>query len=142
MSEPMNDHFGHKPVAPMATRLLLPFAIALGLCGTPLHGAVAGEWEDCGVQPTDKTEAACSTIIDGPSRSEADRTRAYVNRARAHWRDGKFDLLVADAEAALRLDAKSVPALLLRGSAWRRKNALEAARADFDRALEHDPNTI
>jgi len=54
----------------------------------------------------------------------------------------KLDLALQDAEAALRLDAGSVPALLIRGYTLQRKTAFEAARADFDRAIDLDPRNI
>jgi tetratricopeptide (TPR) repeat protein len=128
--------------APVRPRRLALFAVVFGLCTCPPGFAFAAEPDDCGPRPTDKTEPACSAIINDAARSDADHTRAYVNRARTYSNNAKYDLALTDAEAALRLDARSVPALLLRGFAFERKNALDVAGADFDRAIEIDPQNI
>jgi hypothetical protein len=106
-----------RPLARDRYRLLLPLVIVSCLCAHPSGSAFAAEADDCGPLPTEKTELACSAIINDTARSEPDRTRAHVNRARGYSNGAKFDLALADAESALRLDARPVPALLLRGYA-------------------------
>jgi hypothetical protein len=85
-------------------------AALLGLCMAFPTGAIAGEWDDCGPLPTQKTESACTAIVSDAARSDADHARAYINRARAYVTAAKFDLATPDLEAALKLDDRSVPA--------------------------------
>src|ERR1700693_478846 len=125
-------------LAPVGKRLLFPAIVSLGFC-LPSGFAFSSEWDDCGTRPAEKTELACAAIIDDAARSDADHARAYVNRARVYSNDQKLNLALPDLDAALRLGNRSVPALLIRGFVSQRKNALDAAAADYDRAIEIDP---
>src|SRR2546423_1661719 len=108
-------------------RRVLPAVIWLSVCVCPSGFASAAESDDCGVQPSQKTELACTAIIGDAARPDADHARAYVNRARVYLNDQKLDLALPDLDTALRLDNRSVPALLLRGFVFQRKNSFDAA---------------
>src|SRR4051812_4600110 len=92
--------------------LLAAFA-ALALC-QPLTAARADDLADCNNGPPDKVEAACAAIINDTARLPDDRIKAYLGRSRLYLNTSKFELALADANAALQLDAKSVAALLTR----------------------------
>jgi tetratricopeptide (TPR) repeat protein len=96
--------------------------------------------EDCASPAPDKIEPACNAIINDVSRPADDRLKALVNRSRLFIARAKIDLALADAEAALLLNPKSVPALLLRGYARQRKGEAERASSDFDQAIELEPS--
>ncbi len=114
--------------------------IALTACLSPR--AQAGDLDDCNSSAADKIEAGCTAIINNPERTPEDGLKALTNRARLYSNRAKFDAALADAAAALQLNAQSVPALLIRGYAYQRKNNLDAALADFDRAAEIDPKNL
>ena len=77
-----------------ASPFLLQLGIIVALCVWLPSLAFAAEWDDCGSRPTETTERACTAIINDVARSDADHTRAYVNRARAFSTEAKFDLAV------------------------------------------------
>jgi tetratricopeptide (TPR) repeat protein len=64
---------------------------------------------------------------------------AYASRSRAWFQTEKFDLALADADAALRLDPKSAVALKCRGRVRLARGDLQAAIDDFNTALALDP---
>src|SRR3984885_8454321 len=112
--------------------------VALASC-LSLRGAQAGDLEDCNSSVADKIEAGCTAIINNPGRTPEDGLKALTNRARLYANRSKFDPALADAEAALQLNAQSVAALLVRGYIYQRKNNFDAALADFDKAAEIEP---
>src|SRR6478735_8024850 len=101
--------------------------------------AGAGELEDCSSGAPDKIEAACTAVIDDSSRPTDDRLKAYANRARLYLGRAKPDLALSDAEAALQINPRFVPALLQRGFVRQRKGSFDLARADVDLAIEVEP---
>src|SRR5215813_6552805 len=111
-------------------------ALLTALCATP---ARAGEAEDCASPVLDKIEPACTAIINDASKPADDRLKALLNRSRLLMNRAKVDLALADAEAAVLLNPKSVPALLSRGYARERKGNSEGASADFSQAIELEP---
>src|ERR1700759_1570679 len=117
----------------------LPVLLLAGLCATQLP-ARAGEAEDCAGQIVDNTEPPCTAIIDDAPSPADDRLKALVSRSRLFIARAKVDLALADAEAALLLNPKSVPALLSRGYARQRKGDADGALADFNQAIELEPN--
>jgi tetratricopeptide (TPR) repeat protein len=99
--------------------------------------ARAGELEDCN-GPT-PVETACTAVIDDASRPADDRVKAYASRARLQTSRSKLDLALPDVEAALALNPRFVPALLLRGYLRQRSGNFDLARADIDLAIEIEP---
>jgi tetratricopeptide (TPR) repeat protein len=114
---------------------------ALASCLSP-RGAQAGDLEDCNSSVAEKIEAGCTAIINNPARTPEDALKAFANRGRLYNQRSKFDAALADAEAALQLNAQSVLALLVRGYAYQRKNNFDAALADFDQAIGIDPKNV
>src|ERR1700736_6525 len=127
---------------PVGAGLVISLSILFGVGAFAICSTFAAEWDDCGTRPTNKSELACTAIVNDGARSEADHARAYTNRARAYLDDAKLDLALSDTESALRLDDRSVAALLIRGLVSQRRNAFDAARADFDRAIDLNPNNV
>jgi len=78
-----------------------------------------------------KVATGCTALIENPATAPAENQKARVNRARMYTNRGDLDHALADAEAALKLDAQSVPALIVRGAAYQRKNDLDSALADY-----------
>ena len=101
--------------------------------------ARAGDFEDCSGPLGDKTEAACTAVLDDAQRPAEDRVKAYIARSRFSTGRGKFDAGLADAEAALALNSQSVGALIARAYARQRTGNLDAALADYNRAVELEP---
>jgi tetratricopeptide (TPR) repeat protein len=130
------------PAAPIAKFVFRLAAIGLALIAGQSGQASAAERDDCGPRPTEATERACTVILDDSTRPVADHVRAYVNQARALLGSAQVDRAFSDADAALKLDPRSVPALLERGFASQRKKNLDAARSDFDTAIGIDPNFV
>src|SRR6266852_683464 len=88
--------------------------------------AHAGDLEDCNSGVPEKVETGCTAIINNAARTSDGGVKAFVNRSRMYANRLKFDLALADAEAALQLDAQSVPALLIRGYTYQRKGNLDS----------------
>src|ERR1700759_4969765 len=90
--------------------LLMSLAIVALCCGQ----ARAGDIEDCTGQFSDKTEGACTAILNDAQRPAEDKVKAYAARARFFARAGKSDAALADAEAAVRLNPQSSNAVSAR----------------------------
>ena len=119
--------------------LRLPASLLLAALCLTQRPAHAGDLDDCGGVVLEKIEPSCTAIINDTSRPPEDRAKAYANRSRLFASRGKFDPAGADAEAALQLNPRSVPALMARGYARQRTGSLDLALADFDQAVELDP---
>jgi tetratricopeptide (TPR) repeat protein len=103
--------------------------------------ARAGDLEDCTGTAADKIEAGCAAILNDQSRSAEDRLKAYVARSRYNAAHVKYDAAATDADAALQLDPKSLPALFARGFARQRLGKFDDALADYNKAIELDPKS-
>ena len=119
----------------------LPWLVSLALIALCWEGgqARAGDFEDCTGPLVDKTETACTAVLDDAQRPAEDRVKAYIARSRFSTSRGKFDAGVADAEAALQLNSQSVGALVARAYARQRAGKLDAALADYNHAVELEP---
>lgn len=122
----------------MSFARLLISAVLLTLCAMP-GPAQAGELEDCNGPAAAKIEPACAAIINDQSHTDDERLRAYLGRSRLFMSRANLDAALADADAAVQLNPKSVPALLSRGFARERKGNLGGALADINQAIELDP---
>jgi hypothetical protein len=107
----------------------LPWLVSLALIALCWEGGQvrAGDLEDCTGPLVEKTEAACTAILDDAQRPAEDRVKAYIGRSRFSTGRGKFDAGLADAEAALQLNSQSVGALTARAYARQRSGNLDAA---------------
>src|SRR5579871_4898624 len=103
--------------------------------------AFADDLEDCTGAVTDKIEPACAAIINDQSRPAEERLKAYIARSRFYAGRAKYDVAAADADAALQLDPKSLPALFARGFARQRTGKFDDALADYNQAIELDPKS-
>ena len=119
---------------------ILPAAVAAVTLSLVLS-ARADDWTDCNGTAANKVESACSVVIGDAMRPAPDKVRAYLNRARVYLNSSRVDRALADAEAALKLDPRSVRAADP-GVVLGRKGNTEAARGDFDRALQIEPKNI
>ena len=117
--------------------LLVSLAI-VALCWGALP-ARAGDLEDCTGPFSDKTEPACTAILNDAQRPAEDRLKAYAARSRFFARGGKSDAALADAEAAVQLNQQSSNAFSARAYAHQRAGQLDAALADYNRAAELEP---
>ena len=96
-----------------SVRLPLPVLLLFALCWNQ-GPAKAGDLDDCAGAVLAKIEPACTAVINDQSRPADDRLKAYVVRSRLFVSRLKYDLAMADAEAAIQLNPKFVPALLVR----------------------------
>lgn len=128
------------PVMSIPFVRLMVSAALMSLCGMP-GPARAGDLDDCNGPPSEKVEAGCTAIINDLSCAAEERLRAYVNRSRVFMGRANLDAGLADADAAVQLNPKSVPALLSRGFARQRKGNLDGALADINQAIELDPKS-
>ena len=119
----------------------LPWLASLALIALCWEGgqARAGDLEDCTGPLGQKTEAACTAILDDAQRPAEDRVKAYIARSRFFTSRGKFDAGLADAEAAIALNPQSVWASVARAYARQRSGKLDAALADYNHAVELEP---
>ena len=101
--------------------------------------ARAGDLEDCTGPFSDKTEPACTAILNDARRPAEDRLKAYAARSRFFARGGKPDAALADAEAAVQLNQQSSNAFSARAYAHQRAGQLDAALANYNRAAELEP---
>jgi len=99
----------------------------------------AGDLDDCTGAAVQKIEAACTAILADQSHPSEERLKAYVSRARLFDSRAEYDLARADAEAAIQLNSKSVPALLAHSYALERIGKFDAALADLNQAIEIEP---
>jgi hypothetical protein len=90
----------------------------------------AGDLEDCLGPAGEKTEAACTAVINDTERTAEDHAKAHAARARFFSTRGKFDAGIADAEAAVGLTPQSTNALTARAYANQRAGKADAALAD------------
>jgi len=72
-------------------------------------------------------------------RLEPGLAEAFLGRAAAWVKHGRFDKAIADCDRALRADAALVDAYVLRGEARVEQGEFEPALEDFARALKLDP---
>src|ERR1700751_2632449 len=91
---------------------LIAALLLVALCG--LQPVQAGDLDDCHGNVLDKIEPACTAIINNQSRTQDERLKAYTARSQFFANRAKYDDALADADAALRLDPKFVPALQAR----------------------------
>jgi Flp pilus assembly protein TadD len=117
--------------------LLASLAFVALCCGQ--GQAQAGDLEDCLGPQGEKTEAACTAVLNEAQRSDEDRVKAHVARSRLFIGRSKFDAALADAEAAIQLNPRSLGALMARAYARQRAGNLDAALADYNRAAELEP---
>ena len=96
------------------SRLLFPLLTALAFAALGGSPARAGDLEDCTGAIVQKIEPACNAIINDAAKPADERIKAYVVRSRLFAAGSKFDLALADADAAIQLNPKFVPALLAR----------------------------
>ena len=95
-------------------------------------------------------------LQDEPSRAYADQTAALklvpqgsrenlellLDRAGTLAESGKYDEVLVDVEAALKIDAKSAEALAFRASAHRALGNVDEAMADAERAVAANPDNV
>ncbi|WP_258002635.1 tetratricopeptide repeat protein [Fischerella thermalis] len=64
-----------------------------------------------------------------------------MNRGIAYYRQGKYDLAIADYNQTLSINSKSVDAYINRGIAYRRQGKYKLAIADYHRAISFTNTT-
>lgn len=124
-------------------------AVALAAVLMAAPAARAGDAEDCngagnvrpGVAPppAERIEAACTALLADAALAPRDRAKFLLNRAGSYQLRGKLDQALADADAAVQLDERFVPALIKRGDVRVRLNQLDLAEKDLVQATEIEP---
>jgi tetratricopeptide (TPR) repeat protein len=106
--------------------------VALCLMQAP---AWAGNLDDCVGALPEKSEPACTAIINEASGSADDRLKAYVARARVYLATARIDQALGDLNTAISIDPNAQAAFFWRGQAYRRKGDVDRAIEDFTRAI-------
>jgi tetratricopeptide (TPR) repeat protein len=106
--------------------------VALCLMQAP---ARAGNLDDCVGAAPDRSEGACTVIINEASGSADDRLKAYVARARAYLETARIDQALADLNTAISVNPNAQAAFFWRGQVYRRKGDVDRAIEDFTRAI-------
>lgn len=125
-----------------------PFAfavvIATGLAAAGRSGqAQSDDAQDClSRKQPGAVIAACTRLIESQQLSEIGLGRAYLHRAAAERDNGQLDFALRDADAALRLDPKSVDAHMVRSTIYRIKKDFDATIREYDAVLQLQPNHI
>ena len=83
--------------------------------------------------------ASCTAVIESGEASGFALKAAYCNRGYALTELKQYDRVIADAEAAIAIDAKDPCPHLNRGRAYYFKKDLDRAIADYTQAIKLDP---
>jgi tetratricopeptide (TPR) repeat protein len=115
-------------------RLLSASLLLVALYGKP--GPVrAGDLEDCAGAVLEKSEPACTAIINQSSRAVEDRLKAYVGRARVYLATARLDQALGDLNTAISINPNLAAAFFWRGQVYRLKGDVDPAIEDFSRAI-------
>lgn len=126
----------HRVLAPAGA------AVALTLLAVTPAAAQSG-YKECSGRTgnPDRVIAACSRIIErGKREAREARSIAHMNRGITYYDTERYDLAIADFNAALTLDPDYAPAFNRRAMAFRYKLDPDRALPDFDRAVALEPN--
>ncbi len=115
-------------------RLLSASLLVVALCRTP-GPARAGDLEDCAGAVPEKSEPACTAIINQSSRSADDRLKAYVGRARVYIGTARLDQALGDLNTAISINPNVPGAFFWRGQVYRLKGDVDHAIEDLTRAI-------
>ena len=83
--------------------------------------------------------AGCTAVIDSGKVTGFALKAAYCNRGYALTELKQYDRVIADAEAAMKIDDKDPCPYLNRGRAYYFKQDLDSAIADYTQAIKLDP---
>ena len=121
----------YRPAALLISVLAIP---AAAFAQTP-----AGTCENDKAPPAER-RAACTTIIDNPGTSAADKADALFYRGDAAGDAGDHDAAIADLTAAIAAKPDNGAAYILRGNSYDARGELDKALADYNEAIRIDPS--
>src|SRR6266852_2812605 len=128
-------------------RLLSASLLLVALYGKP-GPARAGDLEDCAGAVLEKSEPACTAILNQSSRAADDRLKAYVGRARVYLATARLDQALGDVDHAIEDFSRAIvqagqvdrASYLARAQLFVAKGDYERAIADFDKLLSVAPD--
>jgi tetratricopeptide (TPR) repeat protein/TPR repeat protein len=85
---------------------------------------------------------ACTRIINSPTATDLDRSRAFFERGWTFDREKNVEAAFADYSESIKLNPNYSPARNNRGGIYQSKNNLDAALADFNAAITADPKFV
>jgi tetratricopeptide (TPR) repeat protein len=88
----------------------------------------------------DRAASACSDLIKVDGLSNTDKAGAFIFRAIAYMRQGKYDPAISDAGSAIDLSPNLAEAFEMRAVAYLKKGDAGRALADSDKAIALKPD--
>jgi len=116
-------------------RLFRYAMIVVAIVASAAASAAADDRGDCNNARGDGAIVACSRLIANSPKDAV----AYNNRGLAHYREGNYDLAIADYDHAIEFNPRYVLAYGNRGLVYTDKGDHYRAIADLDQAIRLDP---
>src|SRR5258708_38497460 len=113
-------------------RLLSASLLLVALYGKP-GPARAGDLEDCAGAVLEKSEPACTAILNQSSRAADDRLKAYVRRARVYLATARLDQAHGYLNTAISSNPNLAVAFFLRRPGSRLKGEVNYAVSNSSR---------
>ena len=82
---------------------------------------------------------ACDTLLESPTMSAENKSRAWCNRAIANRELGNHAAAMKDVETAVNMSTDPYYSLLCRGNQYEYTGDLDRALADYDKAIALNP---
>jgi tetratricopeptide (TPR) repeat protein len=117
------------------TAILLAVALVCG--GAARSDTIA----DCFSEDNERRITGCTSLLDVPGLSKAEKSLAYAMRALAHSLKGQYDLALPDYDHAIELDPSSAIALNNRAWAYYKTGRTRRGLRDVDKSIQLQPNS-
>ena len=115
--------------------LLLGVAV---LCG----GAARSDTiADCFSEDNERRITGCTSLLDVPGLSKAEKSLAFAMRALAYSLKGKYDQALPDYDHAIELDPSSAIALNNRAWAYYKTGRMQRGLRDVERSIQLQPSS-
>lgn len=96
---------------------------------------------DCFSEDNERRVTGCTSLLDVPGLSKAEKSLAYAMRALAYSLKGKYDLALPDYDHAIELDPSSAIALNNRAWAYYKIGRTQKALRDVERSIQLQPSS-
>jgi hypothetical protein len=100
------------------------------------------QWQECTSEADTKPDeqiAICSKMLESNIADAKTRSRLLVNRGKAYWAAGRYDLSLKDYDDAIAIDPGNAGAFARRGLAKREIDQTASGKVDIARAKQIDP---
>lgn len=117
------------------TVLLLCVAVVCG--GAARSDTIA----DCFSEDNERRIQGCTSLLDVPGLSKAEKSLAYAMRALAYSLKGQYDMALPDYDHAIELDGNSAIALNNRAWAFYKIGKSQKAMRDVEKSIQLQPSS-